>query len=59
MEVVKEIQYAHTAFNAKDIVVAMLAENPDVLCWCTSQTPMIHAISEHAFSKGFKGRILS
>ena len=35
----------------------MLAENPDVLCWCTSYTTMVHATSAQAFPKGFKGRI--
>jgi len=59
MDVVKEIRYDPTTFEANAIVDAMLAENPDVLCWCTSYTPMVHAMSERAYSKGFKGRILS
>ena len=51
MDVVKEIRLAPKAFDAKGILDVMLAENPDILCWYTSYTLMLHAISEHAFSK--------
>ena len=51
MDVVKEIRLAPKAFDAKGILDVMLAENPDILCWYTSYTLMVHAISEHAFSK--------
>ena len=44
MDVVKEIRYDPTTFETNAIVDAMLAENPDVLCWCTSYTPMVHAM---------------
>ena len=59
MDEVKEIRFAPKAFDAKGIADAMLAENPDVLCWCTRYPPLVHAMSEQAFFKGFKGRSLS
>jgi branched-chain amino acid transport system substrate-binding protein len=59
IEVVKEIRYAPGGGAAEAMVEAMLAEAPDILCWCTSTTPMVHALTEAAFARGFRGRILS
>ena len=56
---VKEIRYAPQATNAEEIVRAMLDGNPDILCWCTSYEPMVHALTEAAFRFGFPGQIIS
>lgn len=58
-QMVKEVRYAPTDTNAQEIVSAMLAENPDVLCWCSSAPPMMQALTEAAFAQGFKGEILA
>ncbi|MEM8537621.1 MAG: ABC transporter substrate-binding protein [Pseudomonadota bacterium] len=59
IEIVKEIQYPADGATAADVVQPMLDANPDILCWCTSYTPMVHAMTEHAHAAGFKGQILS
>ncbi|MEI4233050.1 ABC transporter substrate-binding protein [Roseovarius sp. D22-M7] len=59
LDVVKDVQYAPTLTDVAAIVQPMLDAQPDVLCWCTSLTPMVHAMTEYAFEKGFTGRILS
>lgn len=56
---VKELRYRPDDTDADAIVGAMMAENPDVLCWCTSTPPMVHGLTEAAYRRGFKGRILS
>lgn len=57
--VVKEVQYRPEETGAEAIVAAMLAETPDILCWCTSYQPMVHALTEAAHQAGFRGQILS
>lgn len=59
LEVVKDVQYPPTMTDVAAIVQPMLDAKPDVLCWCTSLTPMVHAMTEYAFEKGFTGQILS
>ncbi len=59
LPVVKDILYDPQQTDVAAIVDPMLAERPDVLCWCTSYTPMVHAMTEYAYSAGFSGRILS
>lgn len=56
---VKEIQYDPDAHNIDEIVTTMIATDPDILCWCTSYTPAVHAMTECAYAKGYKGQILS
>lgn len=56
---VKELRYAPAETDAAGIVRAMLAEQPDVLCWCSSAPPMIHALTEAAHAQGFTGEILA
>ncbi|WP_412507813.1 ABC transporter substrate-binding protein [Roseovarius sp. SYSU LYC5161] len=56
---VKEVQYAPEGGDVAAIVDSMLAANPDILCWCTSYTPMVHAMTEYAYSRGFSGQIIS
>jgi branched-chain amino acid transport system substrate-binding protein len=58
-ELVKEIRYAPGPVDARAMVAAMLEDAPDILCWCTSYTPMVHALTEAAHAAGFQGQILS
>lgn len=58
-QVVKEIRYAPDTTEAGAIVAAMLAEKPDVLCWCSSAPPMMQALTEAAYAQGFGGQILA
>lgn len=59
MPLVKQIQYDADRADAAAIVQPMLESDPDILCWCTSHTPMVHAMTEYAHAQGFKGQILS
>lgn len=58
-QLVKEIRYPADTTQAAAIVAAMLAEEPDVCCWCSSAPPMMQALTEAAFVQGFKGQILA
>lgn len=58
-DVVHEIRYAPDRTDAAAMVAAMLAQNPDILCWCSSAPPMVQALTEAAFQQGFRGQILS
>ncbi|WP_296642691.1 ABC transporter substrate-binding protein [Roseinatronobacter sp.] len=55
----KDVQYAPEDTDVAAIVQPMLEEDPDLLCWCTSYTPMVHAMTEYAHAQGFRGKILS
>ena len=59
IQIVSEIQYPAEGAPAAQIVDPMLAADPDILCWCTSYTPMVHAMTRHAAAKGYDGQILS
>ncbi len=54
-----EIQYDPAHHDVATIVQPMLDSGADVLCWCTSYTPMVHAMTEYAHAQGFTGTILS
>lgn len=58
-EIVAEVQYPAEGADPDEVLAPMLAAAPDILCWCTSYTPMVHALTEAAYRKGFKGQILS
>lgn len=58
-QLVKEVRYATDYTSARDIVASMLAEKPDVMCWCSSSPPMMHALTEAAHAQGFQGEILA
>lgn len=58
-QTVKEVQYAPDTQDAAGIVRAMIAEDPDILCWCSSSPPMMQALTEAAFAQGFTGEILA
>jgi branched-chain amino acid transport system substrate-binding protein len=57
--IVKEVQYRPEETEATAIITAMLAEAPEILCWCTSYEPMVHALTEAAHQAGFRGQIIS
>jgi branched-chain amino acid transport system substrate-binding protein len=59
MRIVHELRYPPQAQEAEAMVAAMLARDPEVLCWCSSEPHMVHALTEAAFQAGFRGQILS
>lgn len=59
IKIVHEVQYAPDSTDIASIADPMMAAKPDMLCWCTSYTPMVHALSEHVFHAGFRGQLLS
>lgn len=59
MTVVRELRYPPQVHEAEAMVEAMLAADPQVLCWCSSEPHMVHALTEAAFHAGFRGPILS
>ncbi|WP_116599096.1 ABC transporter substrate-binding protein [Primorskyibacter marinus] len=59
MTLTKEVQYSAESTDVRSIVQPMLDADPDILCWCTSYTPMVHAMTEYAHAHGFKGQIMS
>ncbi len=59
LQVVREIRYDPASRDAAGMVAAMMEDRPDILCWCTSYTPMVHALTEAAFASGFQGQIVS
>ncbi|MBW4975635.1 ABC transporter substrate-binding protein [Roseovarius mucosus] len=59
IEIIEEIRYDPGTASAPAVVAPMLAVAPDMLCWCTSYTPMVHAMTEYAYHQGYAGQILS
>lgn len=59
LNLVSEIRYDPQSRDAAGIIAAMLAQSPDILCFCTSHTPMVHALTEAAHAAGFTGQLLS
>ena len=59
VRVVKEVQYPAEGGDVAGIVQPMLDLDPDILCWCTSYTPMVHAMTEYAYAQGYEGQIVS
>lgn len=59
IDVVKEVKYDPNFTDAAAIVQAMLDTNPDIMCWCTSYTPMVHSMTEYAYKQGYRGQIIS
>lgn len=57
--VVKDIEYDPEDTDVRGIVQPMLDSKPDIMCWCTSYTPMVHAMTEYAHQQGYSGQILS
>lgn len=59
IKVVKEIRYDPQNRDAAGMIAAMMAEAPDIMCFCTSHTPMVHALTEAAFAAGYVGQLMS
>lgn len=58
-EIVREIRYDPRRPDPGAMVEAMLAAGPDLLCWCSAVPPVMHALTEAAFARGWRGPILS
>ncbi|MBA2127083.1 ABC transporter substrate-binding protein [Hyphomicrobium methylovorum] len=41
------------------IVEAMMAPDPDILCWDTAYEPFVHELTIEAYKRNFRGRFLS
>jgi branched-chain amino acid transport system substrate-binding protein len=59
INILKEIQYDPGFTDAAAIVQPMLDTKPDILCWCTSYAPMVHAMTQYAYDQGYRGQIIS
>lgn len=59
IKIAAEVQYNPASNDPAPIADQMLAANPDILCWCTAYTPMVHALTEYSFQRGYNGRIIS
>ncbi len=59
IRVVDEVQYHPDSTDPAPILDRFLSRDPDIMCWCTSYAPMVHALTEYAFAKGYKGQIVS
>lgn len=57
--ITREIRYAPDERDADGLVSAMLESQPEILCWCSSDPPMIEALTEAAFARGFTGEIIA
>lgn len=58
-QILREVQYDPGASDPAPVVDPMLESGADILCWCSSYAPMVHAMTEYAYAKGFKGQIIS
>ncbi|MCV6597687.1 MAG: ABC transporter substrate-binding protein [Mangrovicoccus sp.] len=54
-----EVLYDLDSADPETIVAQMLNGRPDALCWCTSPSPLVHALTQAAYAHGFTGQILS
>ncbi len=59
IKVIHEVQYDADRASAAEVVQPMMDSAPDLMCWCTSYTPMVHAMTQYAYSKGYAGSLLS
>ncbi len=59
MPIVKELLYTGAPSDPDAMVDALLSADPDILCWDTAYESVVHALTEAAWRKGFKGQILS
>ncbi|MFG6083212.1 ABC transporter substrate-binding protein [Paracoccus litorisediminis] len=59
MQIVRELRYDPGERDAVGMVRAMLQDDPEILCWCSSEPHMVHALTEAAHDAGFCGPILS
>lgn len=59
ISIVKEILYTGAPQDPDAMVDVLMSADPDILCWDTAYEPFVHALTEAAYRKGFKGQILS
>lgn len=59
IDVVKDVLYDPEETDVAGIVQPMLDAKPDLVCWCTSYTPMVNAMTEYAHAQVYKGKIMS
>lgn len=59
IQVVEEILFPGALKDVDAMVEVLLDKQPDILCWDTAYEPFVHALTEAAYRKGFKGQILS
>lgn len=57
--VTRALRYAPDSRDAEGLVAALLESDPQILCWCSAETHMVHALTEAAYRAGFNGPILS
>lgn len=57
--VVKEILYTGAPQDPEAMVDVLLGAEPDILCWDTAYEPFVHALTEAAYRRGFRGQLLS
>ncbi len=55
----REIFFEAATADVEAIVDSMLSVSPDIVCWSTSYEPFVHAFTEAAFRRGYKGQLLS
>lgn len=59
MQILREVQYDPESTDPGPVVDPMLESGADILCWGSSYAPMVHALTEYAYAKGFQGQIIS
>ena len=59
IETVKEILYTGAPQDPDALVDVLLENDPDILCWDTAYEPFVHALTESAYRRNYKGQILS
>ena len=59
ISVVREILFPASEYDMDSVVAKILEAEPDILCWDTAYEPHVHALTEAAWRRGFRGQILS
>jgi branched-chain amino acid transport system substrate-binding protein len=59
IEIVDEKLFGFDVVDFAPVVSALLAKNPDILCWDTAYPDYVTLMTEQAFLQGFKGKFVS
>ncbi|ESR25688.1 ABC transporter substrate-binding protein [Lutibaculum baratangense] len=59
IDVVKEILFPGSLQDVDSMIDVLLENEPDILCWDTAYEPFVHALTEAAHRRGFRGQLLS
>lgn len=59
IELVAERLFDPETRDFGEIVEALMADEPDILCWDTAYEPFVHELTVEAYKRGFKGQLLS